>query len=106
MLGMLAISLLGNSWAVAMAAIPAAGEPCAAMMASGSHGDCCDPGKPMAPDCAEHCFLLGQSAGYVPLVVLPFLGLEFPVTAAPLTRLAMGHLPALSALELRPPIST
>jgi hypothetical protein len=108
LLGLLAISLLGNGWAVAVAAVPAAGEPCAMMMGSGSHGDCCDhgqPGKPMPADCVEHCFLLGHSVGSFLVPVLPSVGLRIQSDPVPLTRLALGRLPRLSAPELRPPIS-
>jgi hypothetical protein len=108
LLGMLAISLLGNGWAIAVAGVPSAAAPCAMMMASGSHGDCCDhgqPGKPMPADCVEHCFLLGQSVGSLLVPALASVGLQNQSEPVPLTRLALGRLPTPSAPELRPPIS-
>ena len=109
LLGMLAVSLLGNGWASAVAAVPAAGEPCDTMMTSGSHGDCCDhgqPGKPMPSDCLEHCYLLGQLGASVPLpAALAALGSQTAGEARPLGNLATMHLPTRLAPGLRPPIS-
>ena len=108
-LGMLAISLLGNGWAVAVAAVPAAGEPCNMMMSSGSHADCCDhgqPGKRMPSDCLEHCYLLGQLGASVPLpAVLAAPGLYAGGETLPMGNLATMHLPTRLAPGLRPPIS-
>lgn len=107
--GLVVVSLLGNSWALAQVpAMPVKNECCAGIMAHDHATDGCEesgrPAPPAGSDCDDRCLVQCQSTVVLPMVV----------AMAPVGDLAQVALPPLFAgqrpladpgPDLRPPIS-